>query len=77
MVGLEGILKTLKDPAVRLSPPGLILLPWVACPPSDQAAQGPNQPGLGHVQGWSSLLQAQCVHIRVSVQDVDRLRAHF
>ena len=26
-------------------------LPWAGCPPPDQAAQGPIQPILGHLQG--------------------------
>ena len=26
-------------------------LPWAGCPPPDQAAQGPIQPGLGYLQG--------------------------
>ena len=41
MVGLKGTLK----------PPKPQPLPWAGCPPPDQAAQGPIQPILGHLQG--------------------------
>jgi len=29
-------------------------LPWAGCPPPTQAAQGPVQPGLEHLQGWGT-----------------------
>jgi len=43
--GLEGVLKP-----TRFQP-----LPWTGTPPSDQAAQGPIQPSLGHLQGQGIL----------------------
>jgi len=30
---------------------------WAGCHPPDQAAQGPIQPGLGHLQGWDIKLK--------------------
>ena len=44
MVGLEGT-----SEVIQFQP-----LPWVGCHPAAQAAQGPMQPGLGHLQGWGS-----------------------
>jgi len=29
-------------------------LSWQGCPPPDQAAEGPIQCGLGHLQGWGT-----------------------
>jgi len=43
-LGLEGTLKP-----IHFNPE-----PRVGCPPSAQAAQGPIQPGLQHLQGWGT-----------------------
>ena len=56
-LGLEG--------TPKIQRPSSNPLPWAGCHPLDQAAQGPIQPGLEHLQGWGihnhSRQKCQCL----------------